>query len=208
MLDARARELTRPLVELAASRAERWGWRPGYVTLVGWLAGVGSCGAILIHQWAISLVLWLVNRALDGLDGALARRTGATLAGGFVDLMADFSIYAGVVTSVALALPAARLASVVLLFTYYVSGVALLGAGAIARRADHTIDERSLGLTGGLAEGTETIVVYVILLAWPSHAAIIEWIFSGAVALTALQRVLGAYRGLRATSAVAEGRRG
>ena len=53
-------------------------------------------------------------------------RRGATDLGGFLDLLADFSIYGGFVVAVGVAVPEARLACLVLLLTYYVSGTAFL----------------------------------------------------------------------------------
>ncbi|MGQ7148234.1 CDP-alcohol phosphatidyltransferase family protein, partial [Escherichia sp. SS-MK2] len=41
-----------------------------------------------------ALVVILLNRLLDGLDGALARRRGLTDAGGFLDISLDFLFYA------------------------------------------------------------------------------------------------------------------
>ncbi len=53
----------------------------------------------------MALVLWLGNRIIDGLDGAVARQgAGPTRFGAFIDLMADFDIYGGVVAAVAYAL--------------------------------------------------------------------------------------------------------
>lgn len=46
-------------------------------------------------------------------------------------------------------------------------------------------DERSLRFVGGLAKGTETIVVYVLLFVLPQHAVVIVWGFTAAVAATA-----------------------
>jgi hypothetical protein len=57
--------------------------------------------------------------------------------------------------------------------------------GADARFADG----RSLRFVGGLAEGTETVVVYVLFCVFPVHAGPIAWGFTAAVAVTALQRV-------------------
>jgi phosphatidylserine synthase len=167
------------------------------VTGAGWTIGVVACVAVRLGFWVLALVAWLLNRVIDGIDGAVARREGATDRGGYLDLMADFSIYSGFVVAVAVAMPAARLASAVLLFTYYLSGAALLAAsGLLDRTGAAGRDERSIRFLGGLAEGVETTIAYVLIIVASSRAALIEWVFAAMVFVTAIQRVVWASRAL------------
>lgn len=190
MLDARVRAALSPVTERAGTRLAAAGVHPLALTGSAWLAGVGACIAAGAGAWHLALVLWLANRVLDGLDGAVARAVGVTERGGFLDLMADFSIYAGFVVGVAVAVPSARLACLVLLSTYYVSGAAFLALSSLLERRRHRFgDERSLRFVGGLAEGTETAIVYVLFTLFPQQAATIAWVFAAAVAVTAVQRV-------------------
>lgn len=113
-------------------------------------------------------------------------------------MVADFSVYGGFVVGVAIAVPDARLACVVLLFTFYVSGTALLTLSSLLeRRRQNDRDERSVRLTGGLAEGFETIVVFSLFCLLPGATASIAWAFAAAVAITAVQRVVMGVRLLR-----------
>ena len=144
-------------------------------------------------QWHLALALWLANRLLDGLDGPVARATSPTDVGGFLDIVADFSIYGGFVVAVAIAEPTTRLACGTLLLGYYVSGTAFLALSSLLERrgqSEITSDRRSLHFVGGLAEGAETIFVYVLFCLFPHHADVIAWVFAGIVAVTAAQRVL------------------
>lgn len=192
MLDARARRALAPTLDAAAARLDQLGIRPLAVTGSGWVCGLGACVAAALSWWPAALVLWLANRLLDGLDGPLARRRGATELGGFLDILADFSIYAGFVVAVAIARPEARLACLALLCAYYVSGTAFLAlSGLLDRRGQDRFDDgRSLRFVGGLAEGTETVLVYVVFCLLPTHAAVIAWAFTAAVAITAGQRLI------------------
>jgi hypothetical protein len=113
--------------------------------------------------------------------------------------VADFVIYSGFVVAVAIDHRGARVACVVLLATYLVNNVALLSFSSLIERLDLPIaDERSLSLPPGLAEGTETIVVYVLFCLLPREDTVIAWAFAGVVALTAVQRVLQAASALSA----------
>ncbi len=215
MLDRPARRLLAPALDAVGGRLAAAGVGPLAVTGAGWVAGVGACLAVGFGQWTLGLVLWLLNRLLDGLDGPVARRRGATDLGGFLDIVADFSIYAGFVLAVAVAVPDARVAALALLTAYYVSGTAFLalsslierrrsdpdgsdpdgsdpdgsGRGGSGRGGGEVGDGRSLRFVGGLAEGTETVIVYVLFCLFPTHATLIAWVFAAAVAVTAAQRI-------------------
>lgn len=190
MLDRSARRLMARPLQAAGGALSDAGVSPLALTAVGWVAGVGSCVAVGYGQWTLGLVLWLLNRLLDGLDGPTARRRGATELGGFLDIVADFSIYAGFVVAVAVAAPSARIAALALLTAYYVSGTAFLALSSLVeKRGLSGGDERSLRFVGGLAEGTETVIVYVLFCLFPAHAQLISWVFTVAVVITAVQRI-------------------
>jgi phosphatidylglycerophosphate synthase len=188
-----------PALDTAGYRLAAAGVPPAALTGAGWAAGAGACAATALRAWPVALGLWLANRLADGLDGPTARASGSpTEAGGFLDIVADFSVYAGVILGLAIALPGARLACVALLTAYYISGTAFLALSSLAeRRRQRLGDERSLRFAGGLAEGTETIAVYVLLFLLPQHAVGIVWAFTAAVAITAGQRVVLGMRLLR-----------
>ncbi len=197
MLDQALRARLGPSLDRAAGGLAARGISPGALTGAGLVAGVGACVAAATASWTAALGLWLLNRVLDGLDGPLARREAATELGGLLDFVADFVVYAGFVVGVAIAQPSARLACVVLLATYLVNNVALLSFSSVIERRGLSLgDERSLRLLPGLAEGTETIVVYILFCLLPGASAVIAWAFAGVVAITAAQRVVQAARTL------------
>jgi phosphatidylglycerophosphate synthase len=198
MLDRTVRRLLAPASARAARRLAAKGIAPDLLTATGFLLGVAAAVAVAVALWPLALVLWLTSRVFDGLDGAVARVRGATLHGGFLDIMADFTVYGLFVVGVAIATPSARLACVVLLCAYYVNGAAFLAFSSLAeRRALAVGDERSLRFLGGLTEGTETIVAHSLFCLLPASTAVIAWVFSGAVAITAVGRVVTAVRLLR-----------
>lgn len=197
MLDQRARALYAPAIGRVAAGAAGAGLSAGAVTAAGLAVGIGACVAAALGAWGIALGLWLANRTLDGLDGAIARRTRPSDLGGMLDFLADFVVYAGFVVAVAIAVPDARLAATALLAAYLLNNVALLSfASLIERRGLPLGDERSLRLTSGLTEGTETILAYATICLLPTHAATIAWIFAAMVMITVGQRIALAIRTL------------
>ncbi len=192
MLDAPIRRrLERPLASAGTWLAAR-GLSPNIVTLIGFAIGVAACAAVVADRWLLAIPLWLANRLADGLDGPLARASGAQGAsdvGGFLDIMADFAIYGGVIVAVGYAVPDARTAALAVLLTYYLSGSAFLAWSSLATKRELVGDGRSLHFPSGLAEGTETIVAYVVILALPDHTRVVLWIWAAIVAVTVLQRI-------------------
>jgi len=197
MLDAPIRTAIAPGLDRVAARLDRLGLGAGALTAIGLVVGIGACLAAAAEAWTAALALWLANRALDGLDGPLARRRGATDLGGMLDFLADFVVYAGFPLGVAVASTDARLAVITLLATYLLNNVALLSfSSLIERRGLGLGDERSLRFTTGLTEGTETIVCYSLVCLIPEHAATIFWVFAALVTITVAQRVALAVREL------------
>ncbi|MGD9735998.1 MAG: CDP-alcohol phosphatidyltransferase family protein [Solirubrobacterales bacterium] len=197
MLDRRARALYGPAIGRVAEHAVGVGISAGAVTAFGLLVGIGGCVAAALGEWGIALTLWLANRFLDGLDGAIARRTRVSDLGGMLDFLADFVIYAGFVVAVAIAIPDARLACTALLAAYLLNNVALLSFASLVEKRDLQFgDERSLRFTTGLTEGTETILAYTAICLLPDHASTIAWTFAAMVMVTVAQRVGLAFRTL------------
>jgi phosphatidylglycerophosphate synthase len=195
VLDSTLRRRLAPGLDRAAGALDARGVAPGAVTGAGLVIGLGACAAAAVAVWPVALVLWLLNRTLDGLDGPLARRRGATDLGGLLDFVADFVVYGGFVVAVAIAVPDARVACTVLLAAFLLNNVALLSfASLVEKRGLPLGDERSLRFTPGLTEGTETIAAYVVICLLPSHAAIVAWVFAAMVLFTVGQRLVVARR--------------
>ena len=208
MLDSALRARLAPSLDRVAGRLEEAGVRPGTVTAAGLAVGIGACVAAALAVWPVALAAWLVNRTLDGLDGPLARRRGATDFGGILDFVADFTVYAGFVVAVAIAVPDARVACAALLAAYLLNNVAQLSFASLVekRRLDFG-DERSLRLTPGLTEGTETILAYVAFCLFPGDARWVAWIFTAMVLFTVGQRLVTARRVLDDRDVPVAGRR-
>jgi phosphatidylglycerophosphate synthase len=201
LLDARLRRLIDPpLDRLAAPLAAR-GASANAVTVAGFLIGLGAACAIAGRAYLLGLGLLLLNRLLDGLDGAVARRRGLTDLGGFLDIVLDFLIYAAVPFAFALADPAANaLAAAFLIFSFVGTGSSFLAFAIMAQRRGIATDlrgQKSLYYLGGLTEGAETIAALVLACLLPGHFPLIAWVFGALCWLTTATRIAVAVRTLR-----------
>lgn len=185
---------------------------PNRLTLLGLATGLASAATAATQLWWWALGLWLFSRAMDGLDGPLARRRRAAAhgnpeashdseAGGFLDITADFAVYGATVVGVALGAThqydADWLPFLLVLLAYYVNGTAFLAFSSIAERTGRQRkDGRSLSFLGGLAEGTETIAVHSLWLVIPAHAGVIATVWAAIVGVSAVQRIVAGFRDL------------
>lgn len=198
MIDDRLRPLKDRALEPLATRLAGH-VAPLPITLVSLATGLGAAvTAGAGHVWW-SVVLWLTCRVADGLDGAVARRRGASSdLGGYLDLLADTVVYAAVPLGIASALDerAGWIAVAVLLGVLYLNTVswAVLSALLEKRRGSVVGGPTSVRLPTGVIEGAETIVLYTLMLAIPERAV---WWFVAMTALvgaTVVWRAVGAAR--------------
>ena len=91
-----------------------------------------------------------------------------------------------------LAEPAANaVAGATLLFSFYVNGASFLAYAIMAEKRGLASDargEKSLYFTSGLAEATETIVVFVLFCLLPARFAVIAYVFAALTLFTARSR--------------------
>src|ERR1043165_5454151 len=118
MLDAAIRTLIDPPLARAAARLAPFAPRADAVTLLGFVLGLAAAAAIARHFYLAGLVLFVLNRTCDGLDGALARAAKPTDLGAFLDIALDFIVYAAIPFAFALADPSRALAACFLVFSF------------------------------------------------------------------------------------------
>jgi phosphatidylglycerophosphate synthase len=201
MLDHHLHPRLKPSLNRLADMLDRPGISPDGVTLVGFAIGVLALPFLALGWYLPALVVIVINRLLDGLDGALARRRGLSDAGGFLDIALDFLFYALVPFGFILADPLTNaLAGSWLLFAFIGTGSSFLAFAALA--AKHNIDNpgyahKSFYYLGGLTEGTETIALFVLSCLFPQYFVWMVWIFGGLCWLTTLTRVWSGYLTLK-----------
>ncbi len=179
-------------------RLARAGVHPDAVTLVGLTLGLMASLAISVGHFLPALVLVLLSRLADGLDGAVARVRGISDFGGFLDIVADFVFYALVPLAFVWHDPAANgWAGAFLLASFYVNGATFLGFAVLAekrRMRTNTQGVKSLYYSAGLLEGSETIAFFVLICLFPAAFAPLALIFGALCFFTAGARVLLATR--------------
>jgi len=209
MLDRIALRNIRPLLELAAGYLHRLRVQADQLTLTGFTVGLFVVPALYFQWYGGALTVILVNRTIDGLDGPLARLTRPTNRGAFLDIVLDFIFYAAVVFGFGLSNPEQNaLAASFVLFSFMGTGASFLAFSIMAERLGLTnlrLPQKGFYYLGGLTEGTETILFFVLCCFFPEAFSGLGYFFGSCCLLTTAMRVIYGYRILSATQPQSKG---
>lgn len=197
MFDARLRPIIDPPLNRMGAAIARTGISADMLTLASGAAGVLAGGFISQGWYGAGLLLILLSRLLDGLDGAVARATKTTDLGGYLDIVADFFFYVAVPIGFGFADPRNMPFALVLVGTFALTGVSFLAFATVAaKRGTETSahGKKSFFYSTGIAEGAETIVVFILMCLQPSYFPIIAGIYAAVCLITVAQRSLMAMR--------------
>ncbi len=202
MFDRSVRAVIDPLLDRVGRSLAQYGVTANGVTWLGFLLGVAAAGSIVMNAFILGMVLLLVSRICDGLDGAVARadpsHRGATDLGGFLDIVLDFSFYGLIPLGFVLADPVNNaVAGGVLIFSFYINGSSFLAYAIMAEKRKMDTDvrgQKSLYFTTGLAEATETIAVFCASCLFPKWFVPIAYMFAALCIYTTISRIVLAGR--------------
>ncbi|MEH6826984.1 CDP-alcohol phosphatidyltransferase family protein [Parasphingorhabdus sp.] len=195
MLDSRIRPLIDPPLNAIGKGLARAGVTANQVTLAGAVIGIASGVAIGYRYYLLGLALVLLSRLLDGLDGAVARATKQSDFGGYLDIVSDFAFYVAVPLGFGFAVVANLPFAIILIASFTLTGISFLAYAVMAAKRGRETSahgKKSFFYNTGLAEGTETIIAFVLMCLLPNNFAIIAVIYSAMCVITVIQRTIAA----------------
>lgn len=206
MLDKYITPVIKPLLTPVVRLLHERNITADQITFYGFLVGMLAVPLLAFQLWYWALAAIIVNRILDGLDGALARYANqSSSAGGFLDITLDFLFYAAIPLGFIFADPELNsIAGSILLATFIGTGSSFLAFAIAAEK--FKIDKpqfkyKSFYYLNGLTEGTETIALFIAFCIWPQHFWWLALVFSFACIITIFTRIHGGYHTLKAYEA-------
>ncbi|WP_428681537.1 CDP-alcohol phosphatidyltransferase family protein [Reyranella sp.] len=182
MLDPIIRRWIDPTLDRAGTWLAVRGIPANAITLTGLAVGLVAVPLLAFGQYGIALLVILFNRLLDGLDGAVARRSRPSAFGGYLDIVCDMIFYAAVPLGFAIAQPDHAVWAALLLASFVGTCASFLGRAILAagrgERDPGKRGRKSFFHASGLIEGTETILAFVLFCLLPQ---LFPW-FAGALA--------------------------
>ena len=201
MLDKYIVPKLKPVLRAVAVPLHARGVSADSVTISGFFLGIASIPAHALDYPILALVLLLLNRLFDGIDGELARLGTPTDAGGFLDITLDFIFYAAFPLGFAFADPEHNALPAALLIASFVgTGASFLAFASQAEKRSIVSPDfgyKGLYYLNGLAEGTETIIFFVLMCAFPTLFPVLAGVFAVICLITAANRVIFGYLTLR-----------
>jgi phosphatidylglycerophosphate synthase len=191
----------RPLIDPPLNRAGAWlaerGVSANGASLAGLAVGLLAVPALARGWYGLALLLILLNRLVDGVDGPIARHGAPTPFGGYLDIMCDMGFYAAVPLGFALASPDNAIWAAILLASFVCTASSFLGRAVLASQRGEAYDgrrgQKSFFHGAGLIEGSETIAAFVLFCLFPAAFPWLAGLFAGLCLWTAVARVVDAY---------------
>ncbi len=198
MLDRAATALIKPWVNRLARRLVRSHVSANQLTVLGFVIGLVAAVLVATHHFLAAVAMILVSRLCDALDGAIARQTRVTDAGGFLDIALDFLFYAAMPLAFAVADPARNALPAAVLLAAFVGTMSSFLAFAVmaAKRGITSLayPDKSFYFLGGLTEATETLAFLVAMCLWPQHFPVLAYGFAALCAITTATRIWWGWR--------------
>ncbi len=193
MLDRSATRLIKPVVNHLARMVSGIGVSANQLTVTGFVIGIYAAFLIANNDYLAGAVAIIASRLCDALDGAVARQTKATDAGGFLDITLDFLFYASIPLAFAISDPTRNaLPAAVLLAAFIGTGTSFLAFAVLAtKRGISTMayPNKSFYFLGGLTEATETLTCFLAMCVWPEFFIELAYGFAALCSITTLSRI-------------------
>ena len=198
MFDRRAAALIKPAITRLAAVAVRLALGANQLTLMGFSIGLFAALLLAGSTYLTGATALFISRLCDALDGAVARQTRVTDAGGFLDIALDFLFYASIPLAFAWSDPARNaLPAAVLLAAFVGTGSSFLAFAVIAaKRGLTSLDypDKSFYFLGGLTEATETLACFAAMCFWPEFFIELAYGFAALCAVTTAMRLWWGWR--------------
>ena len=197
MIDKEINRYTSGHLDRIANVLYEKGVDPNWVTLLGLALAFLCFVALSFGLFYLGLILILINRFLDGLDGSLARLGTPRKFGAFFDITSDFAFYALIPLGFAVVSPYENaLPTAFLLAAFYVNGSSFLAEAIIIEKYNIKIDQADKGFfySSGFIEGFETICFFLFICLFPNVYANAAYIFFTLTLLTHVIRVFKSFK--------------
>lgn len=193
MLDRHLLAVLRQPLQKLASRLVFSGVTADQITIAGFIAGITAVPLIITGHTMWALLSILLNRLADGLDGSIARLSGPTDRGAFLDSVFDFLFYSAIPLAFAFAAPEQNaLAAATLIYSFVGTCCSFLAFAVLAEKRGLTSTEypnKGFYYLGGLTEATETILLFALMCLFPGWFPVLAYGFALLCLLTIISRI-------------------
>lgn len=193
MFDGQINKTLKPLLDFLAIKLSQFNIQPNVVTLTGFCFGLCCFYFIVKEMFIYASIFLFLNRFCDGLDGALARLVGQTDIGAFYDIISDFLFYSLYPISFIFLDVENAYSICFLLLSFVATQTTFLASAWIVEKNKLLISKnqkKSFFYIGGITEGFETIICFIMMLLFYEYINYISYIFGILCWITFITRVV------------------
>lgn len=193
MIDAKLNIFLRPYLKFLAKIIIKLNVSANIITFLGFFWGL-CCFYSIINFYFMGAFLFLVlNRFCDGLDGAVARLLGPTDIGAFYDITLDFIFYSLFPIAFIFVDIKNAYAICFLLLSFVSTQTTFLASAWFIEKNKilvSTKQKKSFFYIGGITEGFETIICFILMLFFYQSVELIAYIFGILCWITSISRII------------------
>jgi archaetidylinositol phosphate synthase len=181
MIDTKWRSRFEPMFNFLARILVRFKIKPNTITILAFAIGLISAIFIGFNKPIVALVLLWISGLLDVLDGSVARLTAKSSVGGaYMDLIFDRLVEAFVILGFTILDPTNYLAYILFYISVIFNFTTFIVAGALFKN----VGPKSMHYDTGIAERTETFIVFSLMLIFKNYISPILMVFNAIIFLT------------------------
>jgi archaetidylinositol phosphate synthase len=185
MIDTKCRRIFQPFFDILAGPLAKMHMHPYILTFAAFLSGLASGFLLAAGHHVLPLILLWLSGLLDVLDGTVARlENRSSKTGAYLDLVLDRMVEAAVILGFAWAFPETVYACLLFFTAVLFNFSTFIAAGALFKNESF----KSMHYDIGIAERTETFIVFSLLILFPSSGITILLTFDGVIFLTGILR--------------------
>ena len=203
MIDAKLNNFLRPYLSFLAKIIIKLNISANIITFLGFFFGLCCFYSIINFYFTGAFLFLVLNRFCDGLDGAVARLLGPTDIGAFYDITLDFIFYSLFpIAFIFLDINNAYAICFLLLSFVSTQTTFLTSAWIIEKNKIlvSTKQKKSFFYIGGITEGFETIICFILMLLFYESVELIAYIFGTLCWITSISRLIFIKKLLRSYS--------
>lgn len=187
MIDSKLRGNVQPIFNYLAKKMVKIGLTPNAITIIAFVIGIGSAIAIGFGYPILAFILLWISGLLDVLDGSVARLTKSSSSkGAYMDLILDRMVEAGIILGLYHAHPEHAWMYLIFFVAVLFNFTTFIVAGALFNNEG----EKSMHYDVGIAERTETFIVFSLLMIFSNYIFPILLIFNSIIFVTGIIRFM------------------
>ena len=193
MIDAQLNKILKPILGIFVKKLSKFNINPNAISFAGFIFGLCCFYAIANAMFIYAFIFLCLNRLCDGLDGAMARFVGETDLGAFYDIVLDFLFYTLFPLSFILLDLDNAYSIGFLLLSFVATQTSFLASAWVIEKNKLSISDghkKSFFYAGGITEGFETIICFIMMIFLNEFVTYIAYIFGMLCWITFITRVL------------------